>query len=166
MRTTHVLAGGLAAALMVTVVLSELAKATPSSGSTSTVLGPPALFSPFKIKRKGPSEWGIEIEAKQGLEIVTQQIVFAVGAQSGWHTHPGPVFISVKEGTMTFYEEDCSSRVLSAGEGFLDVGEHAHLARNESGAQATNIVTYFVPPNTPVAALRDSSPPQPLNCPL
>jgi quercetin dioxygenase-like cupin family protein len=166
MRTTHVLAGGLAAALLVTVVLSDLARATPSSGSTSTVLGPPALFSPFKIKRKVPSEWGVEIEAKQGLEVVTQQIVFAVGGQSGWHSHPGPVFIAVKEGTMTFYEEDCSSKVLSAGEGFLDVGEHAHLARNESGTPATNIVTYFVPPNTPVTALRDSSAPQPLNCPL
>jgi len=166
MRTTHVLAGGLAAALMVTAVFSELARATPSSGSTSTVLGPPALFSPFKIKRKEPSDWGIEIEAKFGLEVVTQQIVFAVGGQSGWHSHPGPVFIAVKEGTMTFYEEDCSSKVLTAGEGFLDVGAHAHLARNESGAPATNIVTYFVPPNTPVTALRDSSPTAPMNCPL
>ena len=166
MKTMHVLVGGLAAALMTTVGFVELARATSSSGTSSTVIGPPANFSAFKVKRKEPNDWGVEIEARQGLEIVTQQIVFPVGSHSGWHSHPGPVFISVKEGTMTFYEEDCSSKVLTAGEGFLDVGEHAHLARNESGAPATNIVTYFVPPNTLVSSLRDSSPPQPLNCPL
>ena len=165
MRSTQVLAGGLVAALMLTVVLAEFARATTSSGTSSSLVGPPATFSPFKVKRKGINDWEVEVEATQGLAIATQTITFLPGGQSGWHSHPGPVFISVREGTMTFYEEDCSSTVRTVGQGFLDTGSHAHLARNESGASATNVVTYFVPPYTPSTGLRIDQP-QPLNCPL
>lgn len=165
MGKTKVIAGGSVAALMVMVVLAGLARATSSSGTSSSLVGPPATFSPFKVKRQGINDWEVEVEAKQGLAIATQTIIFAPGGQSGWHSHPGPVFISVREGTMTFYEEDCTSTVRTAGEGFLDSGSHAHLARNESGAPATNVVTYFAPPHTPSTGLRiDQS--QPLTCAL
>jgi len=51
-----------------------------------------------------------------------------------------------------------------AGERFLDT-VRPHLARNESGAPATNVVTYFALPNTPEMRLRIDKP-QPVNCPL
>ena len=94
-----------------------------------------------------------------------QSIVFQPGGHSGWHRHPGPVFIQVVSGTMTFYESDdpsCTPIVRTAGQGFLDVGEHAHIARNETSAPAQNIVTYFAPPG---AALRIDAP-NPGNCPF
>jgi hypothetical protein len=65
---------------------------------------------------------------------------------------------------MTFYESDdpnCEPTVRSAGEGFLDVGDHAHIARNESGAPARNVVVYLVPAKA--AALRIDQP-NPGNC--
>ena len=164
MGNTKVLAGSVVAALMVMVVLAGLARATSSSGTSSVLVGPPATFSPFKVKRHG-DDWKVDVDAKQGLAVATQTITFAPGGQSGWHSHPGPVFISVREGTMTFYEEDCTSTVRTAGEGFLDTGSHAHLARNESGAPATNVVTYFAPPHTPSTGLRIDQP-QPPNCAL
>jgi hypothetical protein len=51
---------------------------------------------------------------------------------------------------------------LTAGQGFLDVGEHAHIARNETSQPAQNLVTCFAPPG---AALRIDAP-QPGNCPF
>ncbi len=65
------------------------------------------------------------------------------------HTHPGPVFIQVVSGEMTFYESDdpdCTPIVRRPGQGYLDVGDHAHIARNESGVVAENLVAYFAPP--------------------
>ncbi|HUP45265.1 MAG TPA: cupin domain-containing protein [Thermoanaerobaculia bacterium] len=143
------------------LVCSSLTLATMGSGTTSTLVGPPATFESFKVKRKAVDGWEVEVEAKQGLKIATQTITFQPGGQSGWHTHPGPVFISVKEGTMTFYDENCGATVRMAGEGFLDTGDHPHLARNETGSPATNVVTYFAPPAA--VSLRIDAP-QPQNC--
>lgn len=139
---------------------------TLGSGSTSTLLGR-ATFGdptgePFKVKRM-TGDWQVEVKAKPATDIAVQSIVFQPGAQSGWHSHPGPVFIQVVSGAMTFYESDdpaCTPIVRTAGQGFLDVGEHAHIARNETAAPAQNVVTYFAPPG---AALRIDEP-SPGNC--
>ncbi len=140
---------------------------TVGSGSQSTLLGR-ATFSDergnFKVKRI-TGDWHVEVKAQPELDLAVQQIVFQPGGQSGWHSHPGPVFIQVVSGTMTFYESDdpsCTPIVRTAGQGFLDVGEHAHIARNETGAPATNVVTYLAPPG---AALRIDQP-RPGNCPF
>jgi hypothetical protein len=141
---------------------------TPGSGSASTLLGR-ATFAdptgePFKVKRI-TGDWHVEIKGKPAIDLAVQSIVFQPGGQSGWHSHPGPVFIQVVSGTMTFYESDdpaCTPIVRTAGQGYLDVGEHAHIARNETAAPAQNVVTYFAPPG---AALRIDQP-SPGNCPF
>jgi hypothetical protein len=61
------------------------------------------------------------------------------------------VFITVVEGTLTFYEVDdptCTGKVLTAGEGYLDTG-HGHLARNESGAPAKDVTVIIAPVGQP-----------------
>jgi hypothetical protein len=141
---------------------------TLSSGSQSTLLGRATFADPsdptFKVKRIS-GDWHAEVKATPNLDIAVQRIVFQPGGQSGWHRHPGPVFIEVVTGTMTFYMSDdptCTPMVRSAGQGYLDVGEHAHIARNESGAPAENIVVYLAPQ---AAALRIDAP-DPGNCPF
>jgi hypothetical protein len=141
---------------------------TLGSGSTSTLLGRATFGDPageaFKVKRI-TGDWQVEVKAKPAFDLAVQTIVFQPGGQSGWHSHPGPVFIQVVSGTMTFYESDdptCTPIVRTAGQGFLDVGEHAHIARNETSSPAQNVVTYFAPPG---AALRIDQP-MPGNCPF
>ena len=141
---------------------------TAASGSVSTLLGRATFGDPsdhnFKVKR-ATHHWNFEIKANPAFDIAVQTISFPVGSHSGWHSHPGPVFIQVAVGTMTFYDSDdpgCTPIVVSAPNGFLDVGDHAHIARNESGAPAQNVVTYFAPPGE---ALRIDEP-RPGNCPF
>jgi hypothetical protein len=142
--------------------------ATGGSGTSSTLLGRGTFAEAFEVKRRvqgADGRWKVEVAAKPNLDIATQMITFDPGGQSGWHSHPGPVFISVVTGTMTFYESedpDCLPVVRSAGQGFLDVGAHAHIARNESDAPAMNLVTYFAPVG---AALRIDQP-DPGHCPF
>ena len=63
---------------------------------------------------------------------------------------------------MTFYESDdpdCAPIVRTAGQGYLDAGEHGHIARNESTTDlAENLVVYLVPPGTPPTGLRTEAP--------
>ena len=142
---------------------------TMGSNTVSTPLSRATFSDPdgqdvFKVKRI-TGDWHVEIKAKPALDLAVQRIVFQPGGHSGWHRHPGPVFITVADGEMTFYESDdptCTPIVRRKGEGFLDLGDHAHIARNESGAPAENIVTYFAPPG---AALRIDAP-APGNCPF
>lgn len=141
---------------------------TPST-ATSVLLGratyQPTNGNTFHVHREQPPDWGIVVQGRPALDVAVQMITFQPGTQSGWHSHPGPVFISVVAGEMTFYESDdptCTPTIRHAGEGFLDVGDHAHIARNESDKPAMNVVTYFAPPG---AALRIDQP-NPGNCPF
>lgn len=139
---------------------------TMGSGSASTLLGRATFADGENLKVKRISgDWHVEVKAHRELDIAVQQIVFQPGGFSGWHRHPGPVFIQVVSGSMTFYDSTdptCSPIVRTAGQGFLDVGEHAHIARNETSEPAVNVVTYLAPPG---AALRIDAP-APGTCPF
>ena len=144
------------------------ALATVPAVSSSTLLGR-ATFTdpkdPVLMVKRITGDFHVEVKAKPALDVAMQSISFPAGAQSTWHKHPGPVFIIVAEGTMTFYESDdptCTPVVKTKGQGFLDKGDHAHIARNESGAPAQTVVTYLVPQG---AALRIDQP-RPGNCPF
>jgi quercetin dioxygenase-like cupin family protein len=83
----------------------------------------------------------------------------------GWHSHPGPGFVQVTSGTVSFYEAgdlSCTPTVVGVGQVWLDRGEAAHIARNETGSPATFLVTLFTPPGT-MARIDE---PAPGNCPF
>jgi hypothetical protein len=137
--------------------------------TTSKLLGRATYTDPddqtFKVMRK-TGDWSVDIKSKPGMDVAVQTIDFPAGAQSGWHSHPGPVFIQVTKGTLTFYMSDdpsCTGMTRTAGQGYLDVGDHAHIARNETGDLAQTVVVYFAPPG--VASFKIDEP-QPDNCPL
>src|SRR5690349_9939230 len=75
--------------------------------SQSTVLARATFSDPsdpvFKVKRIS-DDWHVELKSKPGFDLAVQSIVFEPGTHSGWHSHPGPVFILIKTGEMTFYE--------------------------------------------------------------
>lgn len=141
--------------------------ATNPSGTSSILLGR-GTFDAFHVERETDTAgqpFEIEAEARPGLDVATQVITFQSHGNSGWHNHPGPVFITVASGTMTFYSSSdptCSPIVRTAGQGFLDPGKDTHIAVNETSAQAINVVTYFVPKGAPLRI----SQPQPPNCPI
>jgi hypothetical protein len=144
----------------------SMAEAATVPSSTSQLLARSTFSDPkdqnFDIKRINDG-WQMQIKSKPAFDIAVQTIHFPPGAASGWHTHPGPVFIQVDTGTVTFYQSDdpsCSPQLRTVGEGFLDLGEHPHIAVNQTNAPAHTVVTYFAPPG---AALKIMAT-QPPNC--
>ena len=138
---------------------------TPSSGQQGTLLGRATHYHPLSVRRE-TADWQFAIEASPALDIAVQRFVFQPGGQSGWHTHPGPVFIQVVSGTLTMYQRDdpnCTPIVRTAGQVYLDEGNDVHLARNENPYHtAEAIVTYFAPPGAPLR----SDAPGPETCPF
>ena len=92
---------------------------TLGSGTTRTFLGQGTHQEFDKVRRRDDG-WRVAVNAKGGLEVLVQSFAYEPDAQTGWHRHPGPVFIQVLEGTLTFYEVDgrrCRAIVVHAGQG-------------------------------------------------
>ena len=139
---------------------------TVGSGVTRTDLGQ-ATFDIKKVKRS-TGDWEVELEAKPDLGIAVRRFTYAPGSFTGWHRHPGPVFIQVVQGTVTFYEADapnCAPIVVHSGEAYLDLGEHAHIGRNETDQLARDVTVLFGPPGIAPADFRIDVP-APGNCPF
>jgi len=143
----------------VSIVASFSAKATPPSNIAFTPVGR-ATVPEFDVKRKDKvADFEIRLEAPQAIDIVTQIVTFQPGGYSGWHTHPGPVYFTVKTGTLTVYEGDdptCTAMSFPAGTGAVEAGSssHLHFVRNETNSVAEAVVTYMVPVGTTQAQLR------------
>jgi quercetin dioxygenase-like cupin family protein len=156
-------------AAVVVVSFAQIpANATPPSGISFTPVGR-ATVPAFDVKRKEMAiDWRIRLEAEQPIDIATQVVTFQPGGYSGWHTHPGPVYFTVKTGTLTVYEgtdPDCTPIVFAAGSGAVEAAtnDHSHMVRNETDSVAEAVVTYMVPVGTPQSQLRTDLP-NPGNC--
>lgn len=91
------------------------------------------------------------MNVKDAAEVIVQQVTIEPGAQTGWHSHHGPVVVVVQAGTMTLYQHDdpnCIGETFTTGEVFVDPGQgNVHNARNEGSAGVVLYATYFdVPP--------------------
>ncbi|HVK84120.1 MAG TPA: hypothetical protein VM513_08430 [Kofleriaceae bacterium] len=152
---------GVAAGCMDAVeATNEVEQHSPAVGVTPTLLARGA-YPAFKVESK---TMDLKINAKDPIDLVVRQHDYAIGSHTGWHQHPGPVFITVKQGTLTFYEADdpsCTPLVISAPGGYVDTG-HGHIVRNESGAPAVDMTVITAPPG---ATFRGEIPP-PGNCPF
>ncbi len=96
-------------------------------------------------------------------EVVTEQVKFAPGAFSGWHSHPGFLFSTVASGQLVRYATDCSSQTYAPGQSFYETGASTFVVKNETSDAASDTVTFIVPGGTPVSALRLDKP-QPSTC--
>lgn len=161
-----------AAALISTATALARAALTPNSGVLVSSVVARAGFADsvdlkFKVQGQGPGQGpGQEvILVPNAKDTVMQQTVIAPGGYTGWHSHPGPVVVLVKAGTLTFYAGDdprCMGRTYSAGQAFVDRGQgHVHIGRNEGSENLELWSVYFdVPPGGP--ARIDA--PSPGNC--
>ena len=119
-------------------------------GVTPTLIGR-GTFERFKVKTDGQAAFDFMAQAKPAVDMVVRTNDYAPGASTGWHTHPGPVFISVIQGEITFYEVDdptCTPRVVTAGQGYVDTG-HGHIGRNETGNPAKDVAVVIAPVGGP-----------------
>jgi len=95
----------------------------------------------------------IKLKTKDDSDVYVVTNVIKPGGHSGWHSHPGPSLITVKEGTVTAYDADdptCTGQVYSAGMGFVDPGDgHVHLLRNEGPVDAVTVAVQFLPAGAP-----------------
>jgi hypothetical protein len=149
--------------------------ATQSQAFSSTTLAK-ATFGEIDSHVVAMPGWQEKIKTHGDSDLYVQQNTWDPSVcdnkcvpSSGWHTHPGPSFVIVTQGTVTEYDGDdptCTPHVYSANgtNAFIDIGGGAvHIIRDESGAVAKTTVVQLIPA---AAQRRLDVTPAPGNCPF
>src|SRR5262245_27166707 len=85
------------------IVLVVLAVAFPAIVGVALATTPGnVVMAPVQARGTVPenlivnSKSGIHLKTKGATDFVTQQIVLGGGGHTGWHSHPGPVLVTIK----------------------------------------------------------------------
>jgi quercetin dioxygenase-like cupin family protein len=140
------------AAAMTIVALAAFVAVTnaePPMGVRATVLAR-GTYDSFNV-RSDPHGTIADFRAHSTapIDLIVRQHDYDPHSTTGWHSHPGPVFITVTRGTLTFYEYDdpCTPHVVSANSAnnaFVDDGK-GHVVRNETDQPAQDISVITAP---------------------
>jgi len=142
-------------ALALVAVFAGTALATDASG-----FGPAVPISNGTISESVHYNTGaVKFQTKGPVDLKTVSVVITPGGTSGWHSHPGVVLVTVKEGAVAFYDKECTRTVHPVNSSFVEAaGDGPGVARNEGTVNAMVIVTYIVPGGTTVFRINESNP--------
>jgi quercetin dioxygenase-like cupin family protein len=128
------------------------ARATPGCGFTSTNLSVGTFPSgALNLMCRDLPDWLLITRVRGDSDVYISQRTIQPGGQTGWHTHPGPTLITVVAGTVTDYQDDCTSQTYSAGETFTDPGcGDVHNVVNEGGVEVRAVAVQIVPHGAPL----------------
>lgn len=152
--------------VVISILFSITAWATPGSGFLfNNVLNraqaPADLHSYAASEAADGTKWHLQLKTEGApSDFVVQDVALAPGGFSGWHSHPGPVLITVKEGTASWYDSDCVLHTYTAGMAFIEDGGAVHNVRNESAAENLRLVNTYIIPTGVLTRNDESTPPQ------
>lgn len=157
---------GLLAILGSIAVLAVVLNAGTSMATGSTGFGAPftyrATMQPHHVHSND-----FTVVQKHPEDVVMRELTIAPGGNSGWHTHPGPVYVLVISGSVVNYHADnptCTGKKIAAGQGFVETPGDIHLVRNEDPKITGVLLATFL--DVPVGGKFRIDAPVPGNCPF
>lgn len=130
-----------AAAVCGVGIMAGSAYATPPEGdSVRTELAQGTTDAPVSIVTDG-----------RPTTLYVQSATLHPGASSGWHTHPGPEYSVVTDGTVAVQTAtDCTLTNFVDGQAVFIPGGMPHRVANTSPLDASVVVTYTLPADVAV----------------
>ncbi len=124
------------------LIAMKVAWATPAAETFTTFIAGPVTLDEIKI---GGDTGGVKIKTQGLWQSRVAKIRIAPGGHTGWHSHPGPVFVMITAGTMTLEQADGSIAVYPAGTGFVEEPGHVNIVRKEEDVDL-ELVAFFLTP--------------------
>ena len=149
-KSKLVLAGVFAACAFGGIAIG-VAWATPSQGVTTTILAGPVTFDDIKAMSHVPNEHLAMIMTKGESDVYIVHNKIVPGGQTGWHSHPGISFVTIRAGVATAYDGDDpdTPQVLATGTGFVEQAGHVHNIRNEGNTDLELVAFQLIPAGAP-----------------
>ena len=144
------LAGVLVACALGGIAL-KIARATAPQGVTTTRIAGPVVLDEIDVVNQTPDS-GVIIKTRGLSDAYVAHLLIAPGGNTGWHSHPGPVFVLITAGTATEYEAvdpTFPAGVFSAGTGFVEEVGNTHILVNETDTNLELIAFFLVPHGDP-----------------
>jgi quercetin dioxygenase-like cupin family protein len=133
------LKAAVAATLAVTGTLTFLA-------ATKSAPAVPAMTREVLAESALPAATNLTAHGETDVQIV--KVTVRPGGSTPWHSHGGPVLVSVTEGTATNYVADgssCSRHAYKAGQGVVETPGTPHSVRNEGKTDLVFHVVFLIP---------------------
>lgn len=103
---------------------------------------------------------GVELRVRAESTVLTTELVYQPGQESGWHSHPGIVIAVVREGAVVRQSVDrrgrCVSETFGVGDSFYEVGPH--FVSNPGDAPALLRITRIFPADMTTPRLEEEAP--------
>ncbi len=143
-------------ALVVAGAAATVALATPGFGITTTTF----VTADFPNSVQVNSD-RVKFQTKDPTTVRVQQLVWAAGAYSGWHHHPGVIIVTVQSGSVTVEDSNCNSVTygpgLPDGAVFVEGGDNPIQVTSTSGA--TEYAMQIAPTANPPVFRTEDNPP-------
>jgi quercetin dioxygenase-like cupin family protein len=157
-----------AAALIACALASVPANATPGSGFAPSpiVNGNFGTLSENTADKK-TGNWGMILKTLDDTDIGADRLTLQPSGLSGWHAHPANVFVTVTQGTITWYDGSdplCTPHTYSAGQSFIERAYRIHNVKNASDSSTAEFVAIVIKPAGFAGPAFRLDRPEPNNC--
>ena len=148
-KSKWILAGLLTACAFGGMAL-KFARATPGSGITTTILTGPTMFDDIHAMSNTPDHTAV-INTRGVSDVYIVHNKIPPGGHTGWHSHPGVSFVTVRAGEVTEYSGDdpTNPTVYPAGTGLVEEPGHVHLFANEGDTDLELVAFQLLPFGAP-----------------
>ena len=120
----------------------------PVGIESNVLLAQGRTLRPLKEYIKVGSDWAVSLEDSGQSEFYFQDLVIRPGGRTGWHSHPGLLLITLKEGSIDFYGKGCGKHTYAGGQSFTE-GAEPHNIVNSGSGNARLLIAYIVKSGEP-----------------
>ncbi len=106
-------------------------------------------FGTLDVKGEKVDKWDMLLKTKDDTDIGADRLTVQPQGYSGWHAHPAPVFVTVTQGTIEWYDAAlCTARTYTVGQSFIEPALSSHNVRNPApvGGAAAEFVAIVIKP--------------------
>lgn len=128
-----------------TAVLSCALATGPASATPGFDFQPSPIvnghFGSLDVKAEKIDKWDLLLKTKDDTDVGADRLTVKPQGYSGWHSHPGPVMVTVIQGSVEWYDEAlCTARTYTAGQSYIEPAGRAHNVRNPAPVGGTDAV--------------------------
>lgn len=127
------------------------ALATPGSGfaPSPVIVGQFGSLHTISHKDDRWPTWDLLFKTKADTDLGVDVLTVQPGGFSGWHSHAGPIYVTVKAGSVTWYDAACGARTFHTGDTYVEPAHSVHYVENATDDVATLVAVAPRPRGAP-----------------